>query len=29
MYNKPEFVCNLMEAGADGYILKNTEKMSC
>lgn len=26
MYNKPEFVRNLMEAGADGYILKNTGK---
>lgn len=24
MYNKPEFIRNLMEAGADGYILKNT-----
>ena len=26
MYNKPEFIRNLMEAGADGYILKNTGK---
>lgn len=26
MYNKPEFIRNLMEVGADGYILKNTGK---
>ena len=24
MYNKPEFIRNLLEAGASGYILKNT-----
>jgi len=26
MYNTPEYICDLAEAGADGYILKDTGK---